>query len=147
MAVNIDDQVVQTFEIVVVARQQDAIFAHGMREVNGVVLTNHADVGRDLHVVACLLQKGNQKRFGGIVVEIESHRRLFRARCCEGNHRSGRRARHWIIRANGVDQRLFAPPTAAKAMQPFIARAHHLNYDRKTKIAVGEEGYSWHFST
>ena len=28
-------------------------------------------------------------------------------------------------------------------LQPFIARAYHLNYDQKAKVTVGEEGYFW----
>jgi DNA sulfur modification protein DndD len=28
-------------------------------------------------------------------------------------------------------------------LQPFIARAYHLNYDQKLKVTVGEEGYFW----
>lgn len=28
-------------------------------------------------------------------------------------------------------------------LQPFIARAYHLNYDEKRKVTIGEEGYFW----
>ena len=30
-----------------------------------------------------------------------------------------------------------------QALQPFIARAYHLNYDEAEKVTVGEEGYFW----
>lgn len=70
-------------------------------------LTDERRARRDLHVVPGLLQE----RFGGIVVEIKSLRRLIRTRCCcEPNHRSGRETQNWIFHDNGVDQRLFALP-------------------------------------
>ena len=30
-----------------------------------------------------------------------------------------------------------------RLLQPFIARAYHLNYDEKRKMTVGERGYFW----
>src|SRR5262249_35420232 len=36
-----------------------------------------------------------------------------------------------------VDRRYY------EVLQPFIARAYHLNYDEKRKVTVGEEGYFW----
>jgi DNA sulfur modification protein DndD len=30
-----------------------------------------------------------------------------------------------------------------QSLQPFLARAYHLNYDEQTRQTVGEEGYFW----
>ena len=57
---NCNNQIVQAPEVDVIARQKGPIIAHRMREVNGVILPTHANIGRNLNVVTCLPQQGNQ---------------------------------------------------------------------------------------
>jgi hypothetical protein len=45
-----------------------------MREVNGIVLADHADSDRALHVVSGSSQELRQEYAGAVVVEVEPHK-------------------------------------------------------------------------
>ena len=54
MAMYGDDQIMQAFEVGMIARQHRAIIAYRICEVIGVDLTRHADIGGNLHIVTRL---------------------------------------------------------------------------------------------
>ena len=59
-------------------RKNDAIILNGMGEMNGILITAQADIGRNLDIMACLTEQPSEECAGGIVVQIELHRRLSR---------------------------------------------------------------------
>ncbi len=79
MAIDLLDQVVQVQEISMISRKEHTIVLGCVREVNCVILSGQADIGRRFNVVRCLAKQSNQQRGSRIVVEIDPHDRLIRA--------------------------------------------------------------------
>jgi hypothetical protein len=51
------NQVMQVFEIVMIAREKSSIYADRVCEMNGIVLSDHANVDRKLHFMPGLPQQ------------------------------------------------------------------------------------------
>ncbi len=79
MTLSDHDQVVQVSKITMIVRKKGPIPLDRMSEMNGIVIAAQADIRWDLHIVARLREQMSQERTGGIVIQIEPHKRLSRA--------------------------------------------------------------------
>lgn len=82
MPAGLHDEIVQCFEIPVIAGQQHTALANCVREVNGVIRAGHSSVSRDLRIVVSLFQHSHEQGSGSIVVEVKVHQRIIWRRSC-----------------------------------------------------------------
>src|SRR5436190_5200346 len=58
-ASGLNDQIVQILEVVVVAAEKNPLILNGMQQMNRICLSHESNVGRNLHILACLPQGQN----------------------------------------------------------------------------------------
>jgi hypothetical protein len=67
------DEIMQVLKVIVVSSNEHTILLNGMQQVDGVINTRLANLGRRLYIVPSLPQGFDQQPGGTIIVEIESH--------------------------------------------------------------------------